>query len=111
MADTLCFYSKVRNMSGARKAFSFLPPHGKTLDPGEEYSFPGRLDSIFATPSKAWQLRKVLDILATGDLVLVQDPAPRVFDLTLDATKVLTSVNGTVTASNPCEGGYSSSIG
>lgn len=38
MANTTCLETKVRNMTGKKATFGFLPPHGKTLAAGEEYT-------------------------------------------------------------------------
>ena len=49
MADTTCLDTKVRNMTGATTTFGFLPPHGKTLTAGQEYTFFGSLPSLLLT--------------------------------------------------------------
>lgn len=108
---TTDFYTTVRNMSGRTRVFSFLPPHGKTLADGEEYSFPGRLSDYYTAPAKQWQYLKALEAISPTNLAIVKEPAVHCYDATKDVTKVLGVDNATVTAADPSWGAYSSSIG
>lgn len=111
MADTTCEQTKVRNMTGKTAFFGFLPPRGKRLTPGEEYSFDGDLRQFFAAVTKKRYRVSLYNALKNRDLVIVSSPAQHYYDADLDVTKILTIVNGTVTVADPCTGGYSSSIG
>jgi len=43
------FSTIVRNTSGSTMTFSFLPPHGRTLTAGQEYSFAGDIQTRLGT--------------------------------------------------------------
>ena len=111
MADTNCLQTKVRNMSGNEAFFGFLPPHGKRLASGEEYTFFGSPEALLASVTKKRQRTALQNALTTGKVVLVSTPAVHAYDATLDVTKILGVTNGSVTVSEPCWGAYSSSIG
>ena len=36
--DTSCLFSTVKNGTGGRRKFGFLPPHGRELDTDEEFT-------------------------------------------------------------------------
>lgn len=112
-AQKVCHQTKVRNMSGRTAFFGFLGPRGKRLAAGEEYVFDGDIRQFFAGVTKG-RHRKALYNATTGPspaLVIVHTPAPYAFDETLDVTKILKVVNGSVVVADPCGGAYSSSLG
>lgn len=111
MADTNCFKTKVRNMTGKSAVFGFLPPHGKRLAAGEEYTFFGSPSSLAAAITRKRHRQAFEDALQNGDLVVVYTPAAHVYDADLDVTKTLGVTNGSVVANEPCWGEYSSSQG
>ena len=41
--DTSCLFSTVKNTSGGRKTYGFLPPHGRTLEADEELTVFGNI--------------------------------------------------------------------
>jgi hypothetical protein len=108
--NTNCMLTKVRNMSGKTATFGFLPPHGKRLTSGEEYTFFGSPETLLGAITKKRQREAFLQALKDEVLVIVSTPAVHVYDETKDVTKVLGVNNGTVTAGDPCWGTYSSSI-
>lgn len=112
MATYDSLQTKVRNTSGKTLAFSYLPPHGKSLADGEEATFDGDLLALLSSnPRFKRKLAAFKADLASGRLALVNTPAPHAFDATLDITKVIGVDNGAVVATNPSWGTYSSSIG
>lgn len=110
MADITCLQTKVRNMTGGEAFFGFLPPHGKKLAAGEEYTFFGGLDSLLASITRKRHRTALQSALESGDIVIVQSPTPHFYDATLDVTKVLAVQNSVVNDVDPCWGEYSSSI-
>ena len=110
--QAICHQTKVRNMTGKTAFFGFLPVRGKRLAPGEEYVFNGDLRQFYAGVTKGRHRKALLAAITGPDpaLVIVSTPSQHVYDDTLDVTKILTVVNGSVTTANPCGGAYSSSI-
>jgi hypothetical protein len=111
MADSNCLQTKVRNMSGKEAFFGFLPPHGKRLSSGEEYTFFGSPEALLASVTKKRQRTAMQNALVSGKVVIVSTPAVHAYDATRDVTKTIGVTNGSVTVSDPCWGDYSSSIG
>ncbi len=110
MADTTCLDTKVRNMTGATTTFGFLPPHGKTLTAGQEYTFFGSFPSLLQSITSKRKRTAFQNALQSGDIVVVSSPTPFLYDATLDVTKTIKVDNGSVSAANPCGVAYSSSI-
>jgi hypothetical protein len=106
---TRCFYTTVRNMTGGEKFFGFLPPYGKRLADGEEYTVFGDLRNYFNKTTSAQKRRALEAAVDSGALVVVETPVPLAYDETLDVTKAITVVNGSVVDTDPCFGAYSSS--
>lgn len=104
---TTCLQTKVRNITSHTLRFSFLPPHGKKLEPGEEYSFDGEpFETMWRNKRKRDAFKSAL---LDGLLVIVHTPQVQVYDATLDQTVGLDVVNNVVTAVTPCWGHYKSS--
>ena len=100
-----CLYSTVRNTSGVTKRFMGLPPHGRTLEDGEEYSIWGDLlEAIFLHGRDAGQrfAASFEALLDSGDLTIVKTPSPILFDDTDDLTQILKLDNGVLYAADPC---------
>lgn len=110
MADSLCFETKVRNMTGRTAVFGFLPPHGKRLEAGEEYSFFGDFAALMSAIGSQRKRESFKTAIVAGDIAVVTTPAQHYYDETLDVTKVIDVDNGAVSVADPCWGAYSSSI-
>lgn len=110
MSDTNCMQTKVRNMSGAEAFFGFLPPHGKRLASGEEYTYFGSPDTLYASITKKRHRTALQNALTDGKIVIVSTPSPIAYDATLDVSKAIGVNNGSASVSDPCWGAYSSSI-
>ena len=103
MADSTDLFTTVKNTSGVSKVFSFLPWNGKRLAADEEYTFVGGIvEGLAANPS--FTLRKTAALaraLVSGDLTIVNTPAPILYDNTLDESKALTLDSGTLATADP----------
>ena len=110
MSDTTCLDTKVRNMTGKTATFGFLPPHGKSLTAGEEYTFFGSLPSLLQSITSKRKRDSLSDAIKTGKLAVVSSPTPFLYDVTLDVTKTIKVNNGSLAVTDPCGVAYSSSI-
>jgi hypothetical protein len=110
MSDANCTQTKVRNMSGGEAFFGFLPPHGKRLASGEEYSYFGSPETLFASVTKKRHRTALQNALVDGKIVIVSTPSVIAYDETKDVSKAIGVSNNSVVASDPCWGAYSSSI-
>lgn len=103
--NTDCLYTYVKNISGERRTFSFLPPHGVTLDNDEEYGFLGE-PSLAVSRGDYRRGAKYLAAfkasVARGDLAVVSTPSPVIVDATTDASKVVRVNNGVLGVVDPC---------
>lgn len=104
--DTRCLYSTVKNTSGRRKTFGFLPPHGRTLNSNEEFTLFGDIrESVFRHERTEGRrnveaLEKALrrgdmEIISTPGIILEDDSNP-------GSTKMLKLTNGTLGITDPC---------
>lgn len=107
MSDT-CLKTRVRNATGVKTTFGFLPPHGRTLEAGEIYEFQGTIDGLIASPVKRRQRQAFLRALEDGALRLIQTPSPVIFDDVSDEAKVLAVTSNTLSAVDACWGHASS---
>lgn len=99
--STTCFYSVVKNTSGAALKFGYIGDKGRQLSSNGTYSqFGNILDFIErkGARSKAAFLRDV----AAGRLIVVNTPATIVYDTTKADSSVLSADNRVVTLSVPC---------
>lgn len=101
--------TKVRNISGARRYFGFLPPHGMWLEDGEEYTVDGDLSVRLAALPRPGKYRGFVSALEDGALVLVSSPSQHYYDATKDETVVLAVADAAVVIVDPEFGPYSSS--
>lgn len=101
--------TKVRNLSGATKYFSFLGKHGVTLEDGEEFIVLGDLLAKLSAQRRTVKYNTLIAALTAGDIAIVQTPSQHYFDATRDETKILEIVNGAVVIDDPEAGAYSSS--
>lgn len=109
--DISCIYSTIRNTSGGRKKFSFLPPHGRELVADEEFTVFGNIYEAVIKFDRVTSRRHITALeaaLKRGDLEIVSTPAP-VFEDGNGRSRVLAMTgNGTITAVDPC---WASSVG
>ncbi len=83
-----CLFSTVKNISGAARTFSFLPPHGRKLAANEEFSMLGEVTEAVVRMDRVTsqrQLNALAASIAAGNLAILQTPSP-----------ILQSVNGTI---------------
>lgn len=106
--DTHCLFSTVRNVSGQRKIFGFLPPHGRELANNEEMTIFGNiLDAIAGAnngdrnASRRW-ITAFENAINRGDLIIVHTPNPILQDTATDAIKMVQLTSGTLGVANPC---------
>lgn len=111
--DTSCLYSVVRNDSGRRKTFGFLPPHGRTLDDGEEFSVYGDVRQSVLRFERTEGRKHIIAFegaLQRGDLTILSTPS---IILTDDANpgatpKAIRIHNGSLGLHDPCWTGSTS---
>lgn len=79
-----CFYTIVKNTSGQRRFFSFLPPHGKWLNANETYMFYGYPWETrrYSHGSSQRYIDAFHNALMNGELKLISTPAPIVANAT-----------------------------
>lgn len=103
--DTSCLYTVVRNISGQRRRFSFLPPHGRVLDPNQEFSIIGSLTDAIArldvTPHRR-KLKSFLKAVADGHLAVVRAPNPVLRAPNGNVRMLSINNSNNVVVENPC---------
>jgi hypothetical protein len=97
--DMSCLYSTVKNTSGARRSFGFLPPHGRSLAANEEFTLFGDINSRLRHARDRAALESAID---RGDLLILSTPAPLLQDTVTTDVKMLRLVDGTLSAVDPC---------
>ena len=102
--DHSCLVSVLRNTSGQRKTFGFIPPHGKTLAANEEISVFGNILEAINRGDRFGNrhMNALLDALDLGLITIVSTPAPILFDETLQTSHILGIDNGNVVISDVC---------
>lgn len=113
--DLSCLYTTIRNR-GAEKVFGFLPPHGRRLAAGEEFTVFGNLDTAIIRGDRLESRRCIMaleDAINRGDIEIIHTPAPILQDRTTGSSKQLTVTGGTLGTRDPCwrfEGSYSGAV-
>ena len=107
MADTSCLYTTVRNTSGAVLPAHYLPPRGRNLAIGEEFSFIGQPAEAIARGcgDRGSGIRHIAAFerdLAAGNLTIVATPAPVLMDLETTESKILVLDNTDILLADPC---------
>jgi hypothetical protein len=97
-------------MSGKAAVFGFLPPHGKKLEAGEEYTFFGSIESLLSKVTSGRKRAGFTAAVQSGDLVVVSGPTPILYDATLDVSKTIKLDNNSFSTTDPFGVGFSSSI-
>jgi hypothetical protein len=104
--DMKCLYSTVKNTSGVRKKFGFLPPHGRELAAGEELSVWGDIREALIRHERTEARRSMvafeaalrrgdIEIISTPGIILLDDSNP-------GSTQMLRLRNGTLGITSPC---------
>lgn len=106
-ADTSCLFTVVKNTSGVRKKFGFLPPHGRDLAPDEEVAVFGDLFNAVGVlggdrRSSRRHLAALEAAIERGDLTVVKTPSVLLRDTVTGQVKALSLENGTLQAVDPC---------
>jgi hypothetical protein len=97
-------------MSGKAAVFGFLPPHGKKLAAGDEYTFFGSMTGLLQAITSKRKREAFIAAVKSGDIVVVSTPSPLFYDETLDVTKTIKVANNSISTADPCGITYSSSI-
>lgn len=105
--DKDCLYSTVKNTSGQKKKFGFLPPHGVELQINEEYTVFGNILEAVTRDERVTSRRMHQALAAAmdrGDLTIVNTPAPVLKNITNGTSKMLQVSGGghTISAVDPC---------
>jgi hypothetical protein len=106
--DTTCLYSTVKNLSGAQKLFSFLPPHGRTLQNLQEFTVFGDITEAIIRHGRDGGRANILALeraMARGDMVITKSKAPILKDVTnavVDKTYMIQLHGTTLVAVPPC---------
>lgn len=104
--DTACLYSTVKNTSGVRKKFGFLPPHGRELAAGEEFTVFGDIKQAVIRHERTEGRRNMIALeqaLKRGDLEIISTPGIILEDdSNPGSTLMLRLRNGTLGVTSPC---------
>jgi len=106
--DTSCLYSTVKNTSGVRMTFGFLPPHGRTLNNNEEFTVIGDIrQSLGGNQGGESSVKRRAYVafeaaVESGKLTILNTPAGILQDTVTDDNKMLQLANGTLSAVDPC---------
>ncbi len=104
--DFSCLYTTVRNISGVRKFFGYLPPNGRWLDADEEFTFFGSFDNmIYAGRNQnvCQHIRNSFEVaLDNRYLEIVATPAPILEDHTGNPRIIRLNASNALTTTPPC---------
>lgn len=104
--DTRCLYSTIRNTSGTRKKFGFLPPHGRELAAGEEFTVFGDIKQAIIRHERTEARRSIIAFeraILRGDLEIINTPGVILEDdSNPGSTQMLRLRNGTLGTQDPC---------
>jgi len=105
--DTSCLYSTVRNTSGVKKRFGFLPPHGWELEAGEQRTVFGNvLESIQRGNGDRDMPRRHIKAFENSinhhEIEIVNTPSPIFYDESADEIKTLIVDGGSLVVVDPC---------
>ena len=67
-------YTVIKNVSGVTMSFSFLPPHGLTLEDDEQVSIPGDYPNALALLKRKRKFKALEDAVAASRLEIVSRP-------------------------------------
>lgn len=105
--DTHCLFSTLKNVSGGRMVFGFLPPHGRELQANEEFTMFGNvLDAVANRNGDRVSSRRHIQAFEAainrGDLAILHTPAPILTDTSTGASKMVTVAAGVIGSADPC---------
>lgn len=103
--DTSCLYSTVKNQSGRRMKFGFLPPHGVELANNEEFTVFGDVRQAIISGDRVTARRSIQAFEAAverGDLEIKATPSPILRDTSTHNPKTLNLTAGTLSEIDPC---------
>lgn len=98
-----CFKSVIKNTSGAELKVSCWPPHGRTFAINEEVTIDGSFHDFlnrYRVPPRV--IPTLYALFTEGDLSLVSEPNPILYDETDDRSAMLVLDNGALKANDPC---------
>jgi hypothetical protein len=102
--DFSALYSTVRNTSGGKMKFGFLPPHGRELADGEEFTIWGNVLDAVSHFDRITDRRKqeaLINAIDRGDLTIVHTPSQILEDVATGAIKQIQLGNGSLSAVDP----------
>lgn len=102
--DTTCLFSVVKNVSGVKKRFTCLPPHGRELDANEELSIFGSvLEAVNRGDRYGDRWMNGLEAaVENGDLEIRALPKPILVDELTPDVKMVSLIGGSLTLEDPC---------
>ena len=103
--NTNCLLSTVKNTSGGTMIFGFLPPHGKTLTSGQEYTVDGNIVEAVIRGERVTSKRHLDALkaaLAAGYIDIISTPSPVLYDEANDSSHVLDIQGGALFAVDGC---------
>ena len=103
--DISCLYSTVRNNTGGRRKFGFLPPHGQELIANEEFTVFGNIYEAIVKIDRVSSRRHIQafeNAIASGDLVIVSTPSPIFEDRHGNSKMLHLDRAGNLSVTDPC---------
>ena len=103
--DLDCLYSTVKNISGGKKTFGFLPPHGQSLvDDGTTTVFGNILDAVANGFDRNTSRRSILAFESAIDnqlIEIISTPSP-ILKSSNGQSYMLTLTGTTLSVDDPC---------
>lgn len=105
--DTHCLFSTLRNSSGTRKIFGFLPPHGRELGANQEFTIFGDVLDLIAhrngdRVTSRRHIQAFEQAINRGDLIIVQTPSPILQDTVTGTSRMLQLTSNVLGVVDPC---------
>ena len=105
--DITCLMTTVANTSGVERIFGFLPPRGRTLAAGAEFSEIGSVVDWIQNrgglaPAPEKQVAALKRAMLEGDLEIKNGMATVLYDPTATETKILSLDNSVLADTDPC---------
>jgi len=103
--DVSCLYSVLKNISGATRNFSYLPPHGRKLEAAETLSVFGDVQSAISRGDRALDDRFFSSLendLSNQNIEVVSTPAVILYDGDTQQSKMLHIDSGVLAVVDPC---------
>jgi hypothetical protein len=100
-----CEYSTVKNTSGGRMKFGFLPPHGRELAANEEFTVFGSIYEAVVRMERVTSRRNIQALEAAldrGDLTILTTPAPILTNAQGHPKMLTISDDNLLTTTDPC---------